>query len=113
MKGNVTVLGIDVAKQKIDVALLKEENKHQAGSFGNTPRGHQKLWQWLKKNKATDCFACLEATGPYGEKLASLLHEKNVKVSVVNPARVKGFFTPQSSHCVRYFAGAPNSDKAS
>ena len=91
MKDAVTVLGIDVAKQKVDVALFKEENKHQAESFKNTLRGHQKLWQWLKKHKATDCFACLEATGPYGEKLAVFLHEKSVKVSVVNPARVKGF----------------------
>ena len=91
MKDNVTVLGIDVAKRKFDVALIQGENKPKAKVFGNTKSGHKKLWQWLRKNKATDSFACLEATGPYGEELAAFLHEHGAKVSVVNPARVKGF----------------------
>ncbi len=35
--------------------------------------------------------ACLEATGNYGEELAIYLHEAGHAVSVVNPARIKGF----------------------
>ena len=91
MNDNASVLGIDVAKQKFDVALIQGENKPKAKVFGNTKSGHKKLWQWLRKNKATDSFACLEATGNYGEELAAFLHEHGAKVSVVNPARVKGF----------------------
>lgn len=34
---------------------------------------------------------CLEATGNYGTALATYLNEKNIKISVVNPARIKGF----------------------
>ena len=35
--------------------------------------------------------ACLEATGNYGEELAIYLHEAGHLVSMVNPARIKGF----------------------
>ena len=35
--------------------------------------------------------ACLEATGNYGEDLAIYLHEAGHIVSIVNPARIKGF----------------------
>ena len=33
----------------------------------------------------------MEATGCYGMDLATYLQSKNYKVSIVNPARVKGF----------------------
>ena len=35
--------------------------------------------------------ACLEATGTYGEGLALYLHQSGFQVSVVNPAKIKGF----------------------
>jgi transposase len=35
--------------------------------------------------------AYLEATGNYGEELAIYLHEAGHSVSMVNPARIKGF----------------------
>lgn len=38
-----------------------------------------------------DIHACLEATGDYGTSLATFLYENKIKVSVVNPARIKGF----------------------
>jgi transposase len=35
--------------------------------------------------------ACLEATGYYGDDVAQFLHEAGYRVSVVNPARIKGY----------------------
>jgi transposase len=35
--------------------------------------------------------ACLEATGSYGDELALYLYEAGHTVSIVNPARIKGF----------------------
>jgi len=46
---------------------------------------------WLKKFGISQVQACLEATGNYGEDLAIYLHEAGHLVSIVNPARVKGF----------------------
>ncbi|WP_206208751.1 IS110 family transposase, partial [Vogesella mureinivorans] len=35
--------------------------------------------------------ACLEATSTYGEGVAEFLHSQGHTVSIVNPARIKGF----------------------
>ena len=91
-----TILGIDIAKQKFDVALLTEE-KVITGKFNNTPTGFGMLDRWLVKYGVEWVHACLEATGTYGEALAEHLHRAGHVVSVVNPARVKGF--AQSELC--------------
>ena len=46
---------------------------------------------WLRKLGIWQVSACLEATGNYGEDLAIYLHEAGHTVSIVNPARIKGF----------------------
>jgi transposase len=46
---------------------------------------------WLEKQGIQKVHACLEATGNYGEDLAIYLHEAGHIVSIVNPARIKGF----------------------
>jgi len=84
------VLGIDVAKQRIEVALLVDA-KVRNRSFKNTPDGFESLALWLRKMGIERVHACLEATGNYGEDLAIYLHEAGHTVSVVNPARIKGF----------------------
>ena len=84
------VLGIDIAKEKVEVALLvsgKVKNK----SFKNSGDGFEGLAFWLKKLGIERVHACLEATGNYGEDLAIFLHEAGHTVSIINPARIKGF----------------------
>jgi len=49
------------------------------------------LTAWLRKLGVESTQACLEATGNYGEEVAIYLHESGHTVSVVNPARIKGF----------------------
>jgi transposase len=84
------VLGINIAKQRIEVALLVDgEVKNK--SFKNTMEGFETLSLWLKKLGISKVQACLEATGNYGEDLAIYLHEAGHLVSMVNPARIKGF----------------------
>jgi len=84
------ILGIDIAKQKFDVALVVER-KTTTGRFSNTPDGFNMLERWLVKYGVERVHACLEATGTYGEALAEHLHRAGHVVSVVNPARIKGF----------------------
>ena len=84
------ILGIDIAKQKIEVALLVS-NKVKNKSFNNSPEGFEALAFWLRKWGIEQVQACLEATGNYGEDLAIFLHEAGHMVSIVNPARIKGF----------------------
>jgi len=87
---SVTVLGIDIAKQKLDAALLVDgKTKHKACQ--NSAEGFETLMVWLEKQGIQKVHACLEATGNYGEDLAIYLHEAGHIVSIVNPARIKGF----------------------
>ena len=85
-----SVLGIDIAKQKMEVALLTTD-KVKNKSFKNSPDGFEALALWLRKWGIEWVHACLEATGNYGEDLAIFLHEAGHMVSIVNPARIKGF----------------------
>lgn len=84
------ILGIDISKTTFDVALL-DNNKTKTKKFNNDLQGFDKLKQWLLTSQIDSAHACMEATGCYGEKLAQYLYNNNFKVSVVNPARIKGF----------------------
>lgn len=85
-----SVLGIDIGKQKFDVALLVN-GKIKSKAVKNSKEGFQTLSDWLKKHDADRVHVCVEATGSYGDELALYLHDAGHTVSVVNPARIKGF----------------------
>lgn len=84
------VLGIDVAKNKVDVALMIE-NKALIRQFSNSASGFKLLQKWLLDLKVSQVHACLEATGRYGDEIAIFLHAKGHLVSVVNPLRISGY----------------------
>ena len=83
-------LGIDISKKKFDVALVTSDQV-ESGTFRNDETGFTKLGRWLRKRGAKRVWACMEATGQYGDELALYLHEQGQKVSVVNPARIKKY----------------------
>src|SRR5258708_18155891 len=84
------VLGIDVAKKKLDVALMFDQ-KTLTRKFDNSPNGFKLLHGWLLSLHFEQIHACLEWTGTYGEAVAEFLHERGHRVSVVNPLRIKGY----------------------
>src|SRR4051794_21805734 len=83
-------LGIDIAKQKFDVAL-NWNSRRRAKVFRNDAEGWQALLRWLKDLGVDHVHACLEATGRYGDGLALHLHDAGHRVSIVNPAQIKHF----------------------
>ena len=85
-----TVLGIDVAKLKLDVALVTG-GKTTVRQFDNSTAGFQSLSAWLTASDVREVHACLEATGTYGAAIALFLHDNGHFVSVVNPFRIKGY----------------------
>jgi transposase len=84
-------LGIDIAKMKFDVCLIKPNGKAKHKVFQNTRHGFEQLACWLASHQVADSRACLEATGTYGEALAQFLYEAGLVVSLVNPAAVRAF----------------------
>lgn len=86
-------VGIDVSKAKLDVALLDERGKCRSHVFANDAKGWESLLDWLATRGCVmrHTQLCMEATAPYGEAPAMALSDAGCRVSVVNPARVKGF----------------------
>lgn len=90
-------LGIDISKATFNAALLLDNDKLRHKVFPNNPNGFQQLSAWLLKHKAPAIHACMEATGTYGEALATYLHQAGHRVSVLNPVIIKGFAISQMS----------------
>ncbi len=84
-------LGIDIAKLKFDVCLIKPAGGVKHKVFANTRHGFEQLIRWLDSHQVSNLHACLEATGSYGEPLALFLFEAEITVSLVNPAAVRAF----------------------
>jgi transposase len=87
----MNVLGIDLAKLTFDATLLTPPGAQHYQSFPNTPEGFTQLQGWLSQYGVTQVHACMEATNIYWEALATWLHAQGHTVSVVNPARIKGY----------------------
>jgi transposase len=84
------VLGIDVSKLHLAVAVLSN-GKFRTKTVTNNQAGFETLWSWLARFDSLPEHVCLEATGPYGEDVATFLHEQGLIVSIVNPTRIKAF----------------------
>lgn len=85
------VLGIDVRKNTLDVALLSEGAKPHHKVFPNDAQGHTELLVWLAGHGAEAVHACLEATGTWAVEAALALRGAGHTVSLVNPARIHAF----------------------
>jgi transposase len=83
------VLGIDVAKAKLDCALRSQDGKYKNKVVENTPKGFVALVEWLQKHASAETHVCMEATGVYWEAVAEHLANLNFQVSVMNPAQIK------------------------
>lgn len=78
------VVGVDVSKAKLDVAFEKE-----VVTINNTPKAI--LSKLIARVDRESTLVVMEATGGYEARLATLLHEHNVALAVVNPRRVRDF----------------------
>ena len=84
------VVGIDVAKDTLEVVLAQGELSRYA-SFKNAEAGYAQLNKWIARYAASSVHVCLEATGQYGEGVAEYLYQQGHAVSVVNPVRIKAY----------------------
>ena len=82
------VLGIDIGKTKFHVTLLFGDGTRRRKACANSPAGCADLLTWLARHGAAHVHASLEATGTYGELLATTLVDAGHRVSLLNPAIV-------------------------
>src|SRR5688572_23104609 len=79
-------VGIDVSKDRLDVAVLGEERVWQVD---NTSAGIAKLVQQMENLQPE--LIVVEATGGYQRSVVETLFHAGLCVAVVNPARVRQF----------------------
>ena len=84
------VIGVDIAKQKFDVARLCE-GKYRHKKFDNNALGFAAFSLWLTSFGDDKPRICMEATGAYRHALAEYLADHGYPVSVVNPAKIHAF----------------------
>ncbi len=86
MEGISTFIGIDIAKQSLDVHFLPAGNSLRVS---NNTDGHRQLLRQLPEPGT--CLVVVEATGGYERQLAAELTAGGHHVSVVNPRQVRDF----------------------
>src|SRR5512141_2710724 len=79
-------VGIDVSKDRLDVAVLGEK---QAWQVENSCQGIDELVQWMQELQPD--LIVVEATGGYQRAVVEALFHAGLSVAVVNPARVRQF----------------------
>jgi transposase len=85
-QNDLVVVGIDVAKDKVD-ACIRSLSLRQ--TFPSSAEGRRKLIAWLRKHKAGK--AVMEASGGYEGDWATALREAGIEVAIVDPKRVRHF----------------------
>ena len=81
-------VGIDIAKEKYDVAHLGSEGKIKTYVSANNSKAHAKL---VKAFKDQDVQVIMEATGTYHQKLEEALHDAGIAVTVINPRQALAY----------------------
>ena len=85
-QNEVVVVGIDVAKDKVDACI---RSLSQRQTFPSTAEGRRALIRWLRKHKVGK--AAMEASGGYERDWAKALREAGIEVRIVDPKRVRSF----------------------
>ena len=77
------VIGVDVSKAKLDIALPEESLE-----IANNTKAIQQLADRIKTDSV---IVVMEATGGYESQLVQVLHNNSIALAVVNPRRVRDF----------------------
>lgn len=98
------VVGVDVSKAKLDIALAKESM-----TIENNAKAIQQL---VDRIKSDSVIVVMEATGGYENQLVQALHHHGIALAVVNPRRVRDFAKgigrdaktdPIDAHVIAYY----------
>jgi transposase len=85
-QNKLVVVGIDVAKDKVDACI---RSLSQRQTFPSTAEGRRALIRWVRKHKVTK--AAMEASGGYEREWAKALREAGIEALIVDPKRVRNF----------------------
>lgn len=90
----MVVVGVDVSKAWLDVALGASKSKYYERQVDNEAKGFERLLSWVQERTgvgAGELTVVMEATGVYHEAAALALHQAGCRVIVANPKRVRDY----------------------
>lgn len=86
------IIGIDISKATLDVALLINNELIDSNSFSNNLDGFKKLLFWLKSKNLNlnlnNTLFCMEKTGIYSIRLSNFLSENKYNVWLEDPIKI-------------------------
>ncbi len=85
-QNDLVVVGIDVAKDKVDACIRQLSQRR---TFQSSSEGRRQLIAWLRRHKVGK--AVMEASGGYERDWAKVLREAGLEVRIVDPKRVRDF----------------------
>ena len=92
MNTSVVSVGIDVGKDKLDVACMHHDRTVVHQVFSNNMKGIRSLRSFLKQQRTASTVPCtLESTGAYHLLVAVSLNEAGYRVNCVNPIITKKY----------------------
>jgi transposase len=90
VKMSKVVLGIDVSKKKLDLALLKN-GEFFCKTVNNNQEGFEKILHFLTVQKVEKPEIYLESTGSYSKAVSNFFFDLEFSVKLVNPAKIHYF----------------------
>jgi transposase len=85
-QNELVVVGIDVAKDKVDACIRPLSLRR---TFLSNSQGRRQLIGWLRRSKVSR--AVMEASGGYERDWAKALRQASLEVRIVDPKRVRSF----------------------
>lgn len=89
MTTSTVYIGVDIAKETLDVFHPNKSRKRQSQSVSHDRKGRGCLIKQLRASPGAHIIC--EATGGYERTLVTALQEAQIPVSVVNPRQVRDF----------------------
>lgn len=85
-------IGIDVSKEKLDLAIRLSDQKYVESNFDNNAKGINSLCAFLKRQEAAKAAPLIiESTGDYHLQSAIIIEQKDYNVKVINPITTKRY----------------------
>lgn len=85
-------IGIDVSKDKLDLAIRLSDHRYVESSFVNDIRGINSLCAFLKRQEAAKAAPLvIESTGDYHLQSALMIKQRNFNVKLINPITTKRY----------------------
>lgn len=85
-------IGIDVSKDKLDLAVRFNDQNYQVTSFTNDAKGARSICGFLKRQEAAEAApVVIESTGDYHLRSALIIKQGDYQVKVINPILTKKY----------------------